>query len=134
MPRILVSYSEIWWPDSEGEYEEERGWVDEEGMEVEADPLNEMTTVDVAVRMMQDMGTTCPSSTGFHRGIWYHWHDANRTTRPGATARKRPTSRASAPSKSARSGIASPLARSDTSGIDPPVRAYAGKLNGYVAV
>lgn len=83
MPRIRTTYTEIWWPDPEGEYEEEHGWVDEEGVEIEADDLNEESLVDAAVKFLRRAGTTDPSSSAWHKGIWYHWPDSEQDYRTG---------------------------------------------------
>jgi hypothetical protein len=69
-PRIRVSY-DIVTPESAEEGDvAERGWIDEEGMEV--DPWDEDETyVDEAVRMLEDEGVLEASSSEFHPGVWY---------------------------------------------------------------
>lgn len=81
-PRILVTFDEILWT-GDDEYEEDRGWVDEEGTEIEADDLNVVSVVEAAVKFLKKHGATEPSSGGFHPGIWYSWPDAQQDFRTG---------------------------------------------------
>ncbi len=83
MPKILTSYTEVWWPHPEMDYEEEHGWVDEEGSEIESDADADESLVDMAVRFLRADGATEPSSTSFHSGIWYSWPSADQDYQTG---------------------------------------------------
>lgn len=52
----------------------ERGWENEEGVDMEPDEVDrddDVTGVDKAVEFLEDEGATYPSSSEFHRGVWY---------------------------------------------------------------
>jgi hypothetical protein len=83
MPNIKTSYTEIWWPHPELDYEEEHGWVDEEGYRLESDPDDDECVVGNAVRFLQRAGTTEPSSSGYHKGLWYSWPGSEQDYRTG---------------------------------------------------
>jgi hypothetical protein len=62
--RIRVAY-EVVTPESAGAGDaEDRGWVDEEGIEVD-------DLVEAARLIQHDVGTPEPSSSQFHKGVWY---------------------------------------------------------------
>lgn len=80
-PHIKISYTRIVWVDPEDPdgYEDEHGWIDEEGVEFEPDEydLEEGMTpsesiVEQAAAFLKDNYAVNPSSApGFHIGIWY---------------------------------------------------------------
>lgn len=73
-PHIKVSYS-IVTPESaeDGDYAES-GWEDEEGMDMTPDQYDVeegLTAVDKAVSNLRAAGAVEPSSSQFHKGVWY---------------------------------------------------------------
>jgi len=77
-PRILISYTRLIPGDEGEEHEEEHGWIDEEGVEIEPDDYdadNGMTAsesiVNQAAKFLKKEGATEASSSHFHIGIWY---------------------------------------------------------------
>ncbi|KKL10221.1 hypothetical protein LCGC14_2558010 [marine sediment metagenome] len=79
-PHIRISYTSITPGDPEDpdSYEEDHGWIDEEGIEFEPDEndLEDGMTpsesiVDQTVQFLKDEGAMSPSSTAFHIGVWY---------------------------------------------------------------
>lgn len=79
-PRIRISYTRIVWidPEDPNGYEEEHGWIDDEGVEFEPDELDieegmtpSESIVDQAVRFLQDEGAVNASANHFHIGVWY---------------------------------------------------------------
>lgn len=79
-PHIRISYSRIIWVDPEDPdgYEEEHGWIDEEGVEFEPDEFDieegmtpSESIVEQAVKFLQDEGAMHASSSHFHIGVWY---------------------------------------------------------------
>lgn len=76
VPRIRISFTRITRGDSEAsdDYEEEHGWIDEDGVEFEPDEDDDDPSdsiVSQAVDFLKKEGATNPSSSGFHSGIWY---------------------------------------------------------------
>jgi hypothetical protein len=80
VPHILISFTRITRGDSEDsdDYEEEHGWIDEEGVEFEPDESDvedgmseSESIVEQAVKFLQKEGASNPSSSGFHPGVWY---------------------------------------------------------------
>lgn len=69
-PRIRIAY-EVW-TEEDVEHGEpgERGWVDDEGHELDLDDADD-SVVEQAVDFLRGEGATEPSSTAFHSGIWY---------------------------------------------------------------
>lgn len=80
-PRIRISYSRVVWVDPEDPdgYEDEHGWIDEEGVEFEPDEYDieegmtpSESIVEQAAKFLKGEYATNPSSApGFHPGIWY---------------------------------------------------------------
>ena len=77
-PKITTSYSKVrWHDDADGDpdaYDEEHGFEDEEGEEIEVDEFDREDGMDVAekaARWLRDKGYLEPSSSHFHPGIWY---------------------------------------------------------------
>ena len=76
VPLIRISFTRITRGDSEDsdDYEEEHGWIDEDGVEFEPDDDDEDPSDSIvrqAVDFLKKEGATNPSSSGFHSGIWY---------------------------------------------------------------
>lgn len=78
--RILTSFTRVLPLGEEGDYpfEEEHGWIDEEGVLIEPDDYDleegmtpEESIIEQAVRFITQEGAIEASSTFFHRGIWY---------------------------------------------------------------
>lgn len=69
--RIVTTFSRVTPLDdgSDYPYEEEHGWIDEEGRTIDADSTG--SYVEDAVRFLRDEGAIHASSTQFHKGIWY---------------------------------------------------------------
>lgn len=79
-PKIRTTFSKITLhgQDEEGgdpDYEEEHGWEDEEGQDVEVDEFDRedgLDVADVAAKWLLDKGANYEaSSSHFHPGIWY---------------------------------------------------------------
>lgn len=74
MPRITETF-EIFTPESvENGDAEERGFIDEEGEEIELDEYDKeegLTIVDKAVEFLKDKGVEESSASFFHLGFWY---------------------------------------------------------------
>jgi len=84
--RICSSYSDVWMGDSD-DYEEDHGWIDEEGEtfaemywplgdDVAADHVADLsegeTAITLAVKFLRGRGATLPSSSHWMgRGVWY---------------------------------------------------------------
>lgn len=74
-PRIAISYEIITPESAENGDAEERGWIDEEGVDMapdEYDTDDGLTAVDKAVVFLNDEGATEASSSHFHDGTWYN--------------------------------------------------------------
>lgn len=73
-PRIRIAY-ETWTPeDVEFGDTDDTGWLDEEGVSMRPDEYDQeegRTVVDMAVKFLREEGATEPSSSRFHKGIWY---------------------------------------------------------------
>lgn len=73
-PRILVSFT-TYTPESIEEGDSaDSGWVDEDGVDMtpdEYDRSSGITAVDKAVKLLKYDGAGQPSSSHFHRGVWY---------------------------------------------------------------
>ena len=70
--RIRTTY-EIVTPESAEQGDaEDRGWIDEEGEEIE--PSEEEGVAEVAAAWLRDKGIAEASSSDFHPGIWYIGH------------------------------------------------------------
>jgi hypothetical protein len=73
-PHIKVSYSTVTAESAaEGDYAES-GWEDEEGMDMTPDQYDVeegLTAVDKAVSNLRAAGAVEPSSSAYHRGVWY---------------------------------------------------------------
>lgn len=79
-PRIKTTFSTIKWGDEEDseDYEEEHGWIDEEGSVIELDDYDKeagTTIADKAAEWLKSEGAIEPSSTAFHIGVWYSTED-----------------------------------------------------------
>lgn len=87
-PRILITY-ETYTPESVEQGDAaERGWVDEDGVSCKPDSYDRkagLTAVDLAVKMMQHEGACEPSSSHFHRGVWYTNPNASENYQTGET-------------------------------------------------
>ncbi len=79
-PHIRISFTRIVWVDPEDPdgYEDEHGWIDEEGVEFEPDEFDieegmtpSESIVRQAVEFLQNEGATNASSSHFHIGVWY---------------------------------------------------------------
>lgn len=77
-PKIRISFSRIRFEGSgDGAYEEEHGWVDEEGVEFETDHWYDddgelMDAAEMAAQWLdQTQGPVHPSSSEFYPGVWY---------------------------------------------------------------
>ena len=79
-PLIRTSYSSITRGDSDDsdDYEEDHGWIDEEGTEFEPDESDiedgmtpSESIVAQAVKFLKHAGASQESSTAFHIGVWY---------------------------------------------------------------
>jgi hypothetical protein len=76
---IKVSYTTITPGEGEdylgaGDYGEEHGWVDEEGSEITVDKYDRAdgeTIASKAAKFMKYDGAMEPSSSYYHRGVWY---------------------------------------------------------------
>lgn len=76
-PRIRISYTEITFHD-DGEYDDEHGWIDEEGVEMSPDEFDMeegLTSVDLAVKFLEGKYVNEASSSDFHVGVWYSTTD-----------------------------------------------------------
>ncbi len=62
-------------PGEEGEEpDEEHGWIDEDGVDMEPDDVDReegLSAVDKAVKFLKKEGVMEASSTAFHPGVWY---------------------------------------------------------------
>lgn len=83
-PRIAITYEIVTPESAEIGDAEERGWIDEEGVLIEPDEDNDETLVEAAAKFLRDEGATEPSSSSFHRGVWYSWPDSQTDYRTGA--------------------------------------------------
>jgi hypothetical protein len=79
-PVIRISYSRVTWGDSgdSDDYEEDHGWINEDGVEFEPDDgdvedgmTESESIVNQAAAFLKKEGATQPSSSEFHKGIWY---------------------------------------------------------------
>jgi hypothetical protein len=74
-PKIKTTFSKVrFHDDGSGDYDEEHGFEDEEGHEVEVDEFDREEGMDVAeaaARWLRDKGYLEPSSSHFHPGTWY---------------------------------------------------------------
>jgi hypothetical protein len=72
---IRVSFSKHKFDDDgSGNYEDEHGWVDEFGEEMDPDEFDDeagVTAVSKAIDYLQNEGVTEPSSYPFSEGTWY---------------------------------------------------------------
>lgn len=84
-PRIRVTFETVTEESARDGEVAERGWEDEEGepMLDEDDPDRE-EVVENAVEYLTSNGATEPSSSAFHRGVWYRQTDADINYRTGA--------------------------------------------------
>ena len=86
LPKIKTTFSTIKWGDTGNpdDYEEEHGYEDEQGQEMEVDEFDRedgKDVADIAARWLWDHGVIEASSTEFHPGIWYtSAEDTNATT------------------------------------------------------
>lgn len=78
IPKIRTTFSKIRWrDDAEGDpngYDEEHGFEDEEGQDVEVDEFDReegLDVADVAANWLRSEGVGEASSSHFHPGIWY---------------------------------------------------------------
>lgn len=80
VPLIRISFTRITRGDSDDsdDYEEEHGWIDEEGVEFEPDESDiedgmteSESIVNQAVDFLKKEGVSEASSTAFHTGVWY---------------------------------------------------------------
>jgi hypothetical protein len=80
VPTIRTSFTTITWGDSgdSDDYEEEHGWIDEEGVEFEPDEndiedgmTESESIVAQAIKFLEDEGAAHASSSHFHPGVWY---------------------------------------------------------------
>jgi hypothetical protein len=73
--RIRISYSKFKFDeDGSGNYEDEHGWIDEDGEEMEPDEFDEeagTTAVAKAIHYLRDNGATQPSNSSFWLDTWY---------------------------------------------------------------
>lgn len=75
-PKITTTFSKITLRDGdEGDYDEEHGYEDEDGHEVEVDEFDRedgLDVADLAAKWLLDKGANYEaSSSHFHPGIWY---------------------------------------------------------------
>lgn len=79
-PLIRTSFTRVTWGDSgdSDDYEEEHGWIDEEGVEFEPDEADledgmseSESIVAQAIKFLEDEGAAHASSSHFHPGVWY---------------------------------------------------------------
>jgi hypothetical protein len=68
-PRIAITYETITEESAAEGDVADRGWIDEEGVEMEPD--EDETLAEVTVKFLRDAGATEASSSFFHPGIWY---------------------------------------------------------------
>lgn len=76
-PRILISFATVSPESAEDGDFSETGWIDEDGVSCvpdEYDRADGKTTTDLAIKLLRDDGATEPSSTHFHKGVWYSDH------------------------------------------------------------
>lgn len=80
VPSIRTSFTRITRGDSDDsdDYEEEHGWIDEEGVEFEPDEddlengMSESESIVAqAIKFLEDEGAVHASSSHFHSGVWY---------------------------------------------------------------
>ncbi len=80
VPLIRISFTRITRGDSDDsdDYEEEHGWIDEEGVEFEPDESDiedgmteSESIVTQAEKFLEDEGAVHASSSHFHPGVWY---------------------------------------------------------------
>lgn len=73
--RIVTSFSTVRFADDgSGNYDEEHGWVDEFGEDMEPDEIDVEDSADAvskAVFFLSRKGALEPSSSDFHTGVWY---------------------------------------------------------------
>jgi hypothetical protein len=84
MPRITETFEIITPESAEQGDAEERGYVDEEGVEIEPDD-EDQTVAEAAIAFLQDKGATEASAShhtpGAADSIWYTAYDVNEGTR-----------------------------------------------------
>lgn len=68
-PRITSAYEIVTEASAANGEAEERGWLNEHGVEIEGD--EEMSLADLAVEYLQSKGAIHPSSSHFCPGVWY---------------------------------------------------------------
>jgi hypothetical protein len=80
VPLIRISFTRIIRGDSEDsdDYEEEHGWIDEDGVEFEPDEADledgmseSESIVAQAIKFLENEGAAHASSSHFHPGVWY---------------------------------------------------------------
>lgn len=91
-PRIAIAYEIITPESAEAGDTEERGWIDEEGIDMTPDKYDiedGLTAVDKAVEFLGDEGSQIldaeASSSHFHTGIWYTAYDVNQDFKTSET-------------------------------------------------
>lgn len=87
-PRITITYEIVTPESAEHGDAEERGWIDEEGVDMTPDQYDledGETAASKAVEFLQNEGASEPSSSAFHDGVWYSTPDGNQDYRTGAT-------------------------------------------------
>lgn len=71
-PRITIAYERFSEEDIEAGDTDDRGWLEKEGIEVEPD--EDETLAEATVQLLRDSGATEPSSSFFHKDIWYNYY------------------------------------------------------------
>jgi hypothetical protein len=73
--RIRISFSKVKFDDDgSGNYEDEHGWIDEDGEEMDPDEFDiedGKTAVTKAIEYLLNNGATEPSSSHPEAGVWY---------------------------------------------------------------
>lgn len=73
--RISISFSKYkFHEDGSGDYEEEHGWIDEAGEDMEPDEIDIEDGADAvskAIYFLSRKGALEPSSSDFHPSVWY---------------------------------------------------------------
>ena len=78
--RIAITYEIITPESAEAGDAEDRGWIDEEGVDVTPDTYDMdegVTAVVKAVEFLQNEGAFDASSSFFHEGVWYTAYAVN---------------------------------------------------------
>ena len=76
--RIAISYEIITPESAEHGDAEERGWIDEEGVDITPDKFDiedGLSAASKAVNFLRDEGVVEASSSQFHPGVWYIGQD-----------------------------------------------------------